>query len=80
MLPASSRSEFDRDPLGLDVLTRLLVRVAGNEVCQTSGGGMVFTAIAPIVGVVCVMVELEGSQMPPVPDMDALWLPMRIGG
>jgi len=66
--------------LGLDVLTRWLVRAVRKEVCQTSGGGTAQSAIATIVGVVWVTVELEGSQMPPAPNLDASWLPMRVGG
>ncbi len=80
MLPASLRSELVSDPHGLDGLIRCLVRAVGKEVRHTSGGGAVLALVATIAAVVCVMAWLEGSQMPPVPSLDASWLPMRLGG
>jgi len=57
----SSRSKFVKDPCGLDVLTRCLVRAVGKEVHQTIGGGMAPWAVASVVGVAWVTAELEGS-------------------
>jgi len=49
------------------------VRTVWKEVHQTSGGGAALSAVATIMGVGCVMAEFEGSQIPPMPNLEVSW-------